>query len=68
MEEDGCHNCRNRTEDGFCELLVVDTKRTRTKGGNFLVSNYIETREKDDDRSSFITPDDFKCNYHQDLY
>jgi len=65
--EDGCHNCRNRDEHGFCEELVMDTKRIIIDGKS-IKSNYIAFREEDDDRIAFITPDDFICNYHQHLY
>ena len=60
-----CKTCIFWDEYHFCEKLVVDTKRI-TIDRQSVKSNYIDTREDNDQRSSFITPSTFGCVFHED--
>lgn len=59
---ENCKNCKFHDEYSFCEKLVVDTRRCYVND-EYIKSNYISVAEEDDDRSSFIVPDDFGCVY-----
>lgn len=62
--ENICKNCKFQDEYSFCEKLVIDTKRCHIDD-KYIMSNYISVIEDDDDRSSFIVPDDFGCVYFE---
>ena len=62
--EDNCRNCKLNDEFGFCEKLVVDTRRCMVEDGKQIKAYYIDEREDDDDRTAFITPHNFKCVFH----
>lgn len=64
---DSCKNCKNRDEFGFCEKLVMDTRRCLISDGlrsESIKAYYIAEREEDDDRAAFIVPPNFKCIHH----
>lgn len=64
---DSCKNCKNRDEFGFCEKLIIDTRRCLIDDGirsEHIKAYYLGEREEEDDRSSFIVPADFKCKHH----
>lgn len=71
MSENNCGNCRLRDEFGFCEKLVVDTRRCLIYEGvksQSIKAYYIAEREEgeeEDVRSSFMVPSDFKCIYYK---
>lgn len=60
-----CENCKFRDEFGFCKKIVVDTKRVIVENGKIIKSYYIDEREENDPRISFITPINFKCIFHE---
>lgn len=59
---ENCHTCKNCDEYGFCEKLVVDTKRHIVEDNKSIKAYYLAIREEDDYRTSFIVPNNFKCN------
>lgn len=59
-----CETCKNCDQFGFCEKLVIDTRRILVENGRSIKSYYIDEREDGDDRSSFIVPRNFCCNLH----
>ena len=56
-----CKDCKHWDEYGFCEALVVDTRRCLIDGDS-IKAYYIAERDEDEYRSSFIAPADFGCN------
>ncbi len=63
--EHNCDNCELRDEFGFCEKLVVDTRRCLVENDKSIKAYYIAERQEDDVRTSFIVPFDFKCIYYK---
>ena len=62
--EDNCRNCKLNDEFGFCEKLVIDTRRCVVEDGKHIKAYYIDEREEGDCRTAFITPQNFKCVFH----
>ena len=62
--EQNCENCKLHDEFGFCEKLVVDTIRCVVKDLKTIKAYYIDVREEEDPRQSFIVPKDFKCIFY----
>ena len=67
-----CNTCEFRDEYGFCEKLVVGTRRRRVDGTH-IKHYYIDEREFGEDgedideRSAFSTPPLFKCNLYETI-
>lgn len=62
--EENCYNCKFNDNFMFCEKLVIDTL-WRIVDGKRIKAYYIDKREKNDCRSSFITPENFKCKFYK---